>query len=608
MTQRVTLNLGMRYEYNGPPFELLGNYMGNFYPNANPATQPALQQAGGPFPPLYNGDKHDFAPRFGVAWDVQGNGKTVVRAGASIIYEQEFVGQLVDIVPFGANVPSIGFNTSGLAINSSTPDQITLVPSQIGWNTAGPVFPTTVAFQVNGATYSGSSCTYVGEPGLPATYLNSTAPYNPTPCSVVAATDPHFHTPYAGEWNLDIERAISNSTTLDVAYVGNHASSASRIDLNQPPLGSGWNNSTTNLPAAWGGPLPGGVSPAACVMSSCASSKAIATAVSGNEYTSQPYYSQFPYLNQIDQTGNLWVSNYDALQVTLSQRTSHGLSFLAGYTYSHALDNHSSGSFDTGAPIDVRQERLNYASGDNDSRNRFTLALTYAIPSIKSPGQMLEGWSVSPIISVFSGTPWSASDATNDFLGTGEFNNSLTGLQPWNYSGPPSAFNAAPHTIPCYGSMSGCTPYASLPGGTPPAVCVSAAEAPYSGNTQLQQLALTALNNFGCYVQGLGVLTPPAYGTIGDAGRNTFRGPAFYNVDLSIAKDWKFRERYSAQFRAEMFNLFNRADFGNPASTDPGAGGQFGCSCQTPDASGFGNSVLGSGGPRSIQLGLKLTF
>jgi hypothetical protein len=75
-----------------------------------------------------------------------------------------------------------------------------------------------------------------------------------------------------------------------------------------------------------------------------------------------------------------------------------------------------------------------------------------------------------------------------------------------------------------------------------------------------------------------------------------------------VAKDWKFRERYSAQFRAEFFNLFNRADFANPKATDPSAGGQFGCSCLTPDATGFTNSVLGSGSARSIQLGLKLTF
>jgi hypothetical protein len=58
----------------------------------------------------------------------------------------------------------------------------------------------------------------------------------------------------------------------------------------------------------------------------------------------------------------------------------------------------------------------------------------------------------------------------------------------------------------------------------------------------------------------------------------------------------------------EFFNLFNRADFTTPAATDPAAGGQFGCTCATPDELGFTNAVLGAGAARAAQLGLKLTF
>jgi hypothetical protein len=67
------------------------------------------------------------------------------------------------------------------------------------------------------------------------------------------------------------------------------------------------------------------------------------------------------------------------------------------------------------------------------------------------------------------------------------------------------------------------------------------------------------------------------------------------------------KERYTAQFRAELFNLFNRTDFAAPASVDPSAGvsGGFGFATSTPDSS---NAVLGSGGPRHIQFGLKLRF
>ena len=119
---------------------------------------------------------------------------------------------------------------------------------------------------------------------------------------------------------------------------------------------------------------------------------------------------------------------------------------------------------------------------------------------------------------------------------------------------------------------------------------------------------LAALTNLGCYVRGSGVLTPPAYGTVGNAGRNFFRTQPFYNVDLSVFKNFKLKENITAQFRAEFYNLFNRADFAVPATVNPESGLGFGCACTTLDAAGQNNSVLGSGGPRSMQIGLKLSF
>ena len=138
------------------------------------------------------------------------------------------------------------------------------------------------------------------------------------------------------------------------------------------------------------------------------------------------------------------------------------------------------------------------------------------------------------------------------------------------------------------------------------AACQSSAQAPYAGNAQLQGLALAALANSACYIQNGGVLTPPAYGTVGDAGQGIFTGPTYKNVDFSVLKLWKFKERYTAQFRVEFFNVFNRADFSAPG-TNPsgGSSGGFGYATNTPDSS---NAVLGSGGPRHIQFGLKLAF
>jgi hypothetical protein len=109
-------------------------------------------------------------------------------------------------------------------------------------------------------------------------------------------------------------------------------------------------------------------------------------------------------------------------------------------------------------------------------------------------------------------------------------------------------------------------------------------------------------------------MIPPALGTFGTMGRNLFRDSAFRNWDFSVTKNFKFGERLTAQFRAEFFNILNHPDFANPfggqngfAHNDPSSSGTFGCGCATPD-SAASNPVIGSGGSRAIQFGLKLQF
>src|SRR6185437_15514697 len=166
VTTKLTLNLVLRYEYDGRPSER-NNYIGNFDPNAT--TTPAIVQVGGgSFAPMYNADWRAFAPRVGAAWDVRGNGKTVVRAGFGIFYNPALLGETIDINPFGANFPSIGVNNSGSAINAHTSSQFDLVGGQIHWNLAGPVFPSNTSLTTTtGQTFTGTSCTYTGGPGLP---------------------------------------------------------------------------------------------------------------------------------------------------------------------------------------------------------------------------------------------------------------------------------------------------------------------------------------------------------------------------------------------------------------------------------------------------------
>ena len=180
-------------------------------------------------------------------------------------------------------------------------------------------------------------------------------------------------------------------------------------------------------------------------------------------------------------------------------------------------------------------------------------------------------------------------DAGTDVSLTGEGNDR------WNFFGKPSDFHSTPTGIPYYAP------------GDPnmPTACISHATA--TG-------ALDSLNAFGCYASGSSVMIPPAFGTFGTMGRNIFRDSGLQNMDLSVAKNWKFGERLQAQFRVESFNFFNHPNFANPfggqngwAHNDPSTGWTFGCSCATPDVAAS-NPIIGSGGNRAIQFGLKLSF
>ena len=500
-----------------------------------------------------------------------------MRASASVMTDFPELMNLVNLNPFGANFvsPSTGLivNNSGTTINAHSPATLTPTPTTgLVWNTTGPTFPISDSTTINGVTYAGLTCAATG----PSVVITAGSA---APCPVTIVPQ-NFRLAHAAEWSLDIERVIANGLTIDIAYVGNHGfHEMYTADLNQPALFAGWDPSAIN----------------ACIASAGKGFNKCTPDVAAEV---GQYSAKFPYLSFINSNQFNGTSNYTGLQVSATQRVSHGLSFLAGYTYSHALD-------DNVFPTDTNNPALTYGSGVEDLRHHFTFSPTYLIPSVKSPAQMLQGWSVSGIVNLQTGLPWTPSDTSNDLLGTGEVNNS-TPMQTWNLSGPASAFKATNTPIPCFGALPGCSSTVV------PQECITAAEAPYAGNAQLTELALASLTNFGCYMENGGILTPPAFGALGNANRNIFRGPNYYNVDFSVGKMWTIRERFSAQFRVEFFNLFNRGDLVQvPATTDPSKGdkGNFGCSCSTPDASTLNpNPVLGSGGPRHIQFGLKLTF
>ena len=280
--------------------------------------------------------------------------------------------------------------------------------------------------------------------------------------------------------------------------------------------------------------------------------------------------------------------------MTFTKRYSHGLYLLAGYTYAHAIDTATSNL------ADVPQNSLNYAAergnADFDIRNRFTLAATYDLPSVKSKLQLLQGWQLTTIVTLEGGEPFSLFDSFNDESSTGEFEDR------WNITGPASNIHWSPTN--------------SIPFIDPSTFILDGSGNVIGGNQQCinaagpkNQAALNQLGNYGCFTSGSTVLTPPAQGTFGDTGRNAFRGPSFKNVDFSISKLFKLTDRLSLQFRGEFFNIFNHPNFDVfSMNTDLSSPESVGLVTFTPDLGSASNPVLGSGGSRHIQFGAKFSW
>lgn len=548
VSQHLTVNLGVRYDLNGVIHED-NNNLANF----DPAT--GIQQVGHGISAPYHGDHNNFSPRLGLSWDPWGRGKTVIRAGGGVTYEiphlSVFLGQngVNNASTAGINViptaPSTGIPGANGTIAASA---VNVPGSNLNWSTAGPVFNTSI------------DCVA-------------------TPCDILGV-DQNLRTPYVLTWNVNIQQALTSSTSLQVGYVGNRGVKLYGVrDINQvnPALDDGSEQLgrpfTANCPVAQGGLGLGGP---------C-----------------------FPYLEFVNFLGNDYTSIYHGLQATLTQRAWKGLNFVAGYTWSHAIDSVSLNRAQQ--PQDSTRPGLERASGDNDIRHRLTLALSYELPGRSGYAHILEGWQLNSILTVQSGAPWNLDDGYqngNDISLTGEYSDR------WNITGDPANFKPSTSGIP-YVDPSLFTvdtnplspTFGHVTGGTNAAsnACFAAA-----GNQGLKD----QLGNLGCYVAGSSVLTPPVYGTFGTASRNPFRGPRLDNLDFSIVKTTKLNERVSLQLRAEFFNALNHPHFMNPNTlgyVDPSDPSTFGVIAATPDVAAA-NPVIGTGGPRNIQLGLKFRF
>ncbi len=510
VTDRFTLTLGLRYDFFGPFTESQGRFVAfdptrlttltipGFPVGDNTAITGGFVQASNAKTPLPGvptvqsslvpPDKRNFAPRIGFAFQPLSDSKRLVVRGGYGIYYDRANSRLLN-----NQILDFPYYTLAQAYDTPMATPFVQVP-QPG------AFP--LAFN-NPAIFPFG--------GPPALMLRAPDPFfAPTGVAIVPANgiypDIHeFRTPYIQQFSLGTQYEFANNWLLDVGYVGLTGRKLYRlVDLNQAVIPN----------AAATGPLSPGLS---------------SLAVQGFG------------VHAMQSSG---ISSYNSLQMSLNKRFSHGLQFLAAYTYSHSIDDYSgdpTGTSDVSVvPGDERPGFLNNrASSDFDRRHRLVFSGIYDLPKFYkgSSGfgrQAVNGWELATVLTLQSGTPFSV--LTNE-----------------------TAFVAAR------------------------ADAVPGCNATLSGSVESRLLKYF---NPSCFA--------PATVDFGNTGRNILRGPDQRNVDISIIKFFPITERTKLEFRSEFFNAFNMVSFANPVNVLASAN--------------VGQIISTTTGPRVIQFALKLNF
>jgi hypothetical protein len=264
-------------------------------------------------------------------------------------------------------------------------------------------------------------------------------------------------------------------------------------------------------------------------------------------YQPNPNFSSFFYL-----TSNDAFSNYEALQVQYRKSLSSGLQAIANYTYSHSLDNSSN---DVVSDANAISGARDYASSDFDVRHSFSAALHYEIPAFaksKALSLLARDWSVDLVGFVRTGFP----------------------------------FNARQFVV---------SPVVGFTYVRPNLV---AGQAIWISNPTVA--AGQSLNP--------AAFAKPLAGQQGNESRNDIPGFGLTQFDLSLAKKFALSERLNLQFRADAFNVLNHPNFTNPQALVFFGGSQLTSNQMLNQGLGGLNPLFQEGGPRSLQLSLRLTF
>src|SRR5438034_455846 len=580
----LTLNYGLRWELNTPVADV-SKHVQTFRPGQVSTVFPCKDTANTdctsmtPVGLLVPGDKgvpngltqtyyKAFAPRIGLAWSPGTSGKTSIRAGWGLFYnpiEQLVLEQFSAEPPFGGS--TFPFNT---LFNTPFQDQ-----------GGGFTYPNPFGLSQLGGV-NGILNPTRGQPTDWAMFR---------PNTLFGQFQPHMRSQYSAQYNLTIQRQLTNDMKLEVGYVGsqghrllathdiNFGNPQTCLDINDilGPLtcGSYFSDSEFIIPAgSVTGPnglhLPYGPNGPSLIPPNTTLANDV-TLVGLRRYSSPQCdplsptaagcpIDGIPVFSSIFAQDTIANSAYNSLQASLDKRFGKGLQFTAAYTFSKSFDQASSfeGILN---PIDPRISRSLSAF---DARHRIVLSYYWELPFRKftgATGKLLNGWAVSGITAFQTGFPIRISTvADNELMYSFDFE--LPGepaqLAPFRTMKPQSNANY-------YFDPNSFTDNATDDSAPP---CSAGAQ-------------------FECF-------EPSLLGTLGTAKRTICCGPHLSNTDFAILKTIPITENTHVDFRAEFFNIFNHTQFFNPDG-NVSDGSQFGQITQVRD-------------PRLVQFAVKLFF
>ena len=406
----LTLQLGLRYEYDGIPFERDANFSNLLYQQPWGPAPITFQRVGpGTSLPLYYSDPANFEPRVGLAWDPFHSGKTSVRMGYGIFHDRVF-GNLFT-------------NLKG-----------------------NPPFVAGVQNLPNADFFNGAPVVTLG--GLPPPGTQP-APSASVPdgslLNAISLLDPNLKTPYTQAWNVGIQRQLGSGMTVEVNYVGSGTHRLFRSVDGNPPLP--W-----LVAAAQANGLPTDVSGGALRYGPFAG----LPQVTGNLAFFEPVL--------VRSIGN---GTYNGLQASFNKQFSHGIQFQAAYTWSHAIDDAADPIVATEGNRNIARNSFNLheerGTSDYDLRHRLILNYIFQLPF--GPGyahfnhgfaaRVFGGWELSGLSTFQSGTPFDIySSRDSEYTGLSNRPDivgdpSIPAGSPRNQVGPPiTAFDIQPFGRP----------------------------------------------------------------------------------------------------------------------------------------------------------------